>query len=529
MVGQKEPKITPGVPKRTIASIYNPDLLPKEQLIRTFVVRVKKFEKLFADIKSSKMEHPEQPVLIVGLRGMGKTTLLLRLAYEIENDPELNSWLLPIVFNEEEYGVTRLFKFWETVAQYLEHKDATFVGLYDQMDRAYELEPDPVKYEKTAFELLLRALRQHEKKLLLFIDNFGDMFQRFNRQEKQRLREVLTTCPDLRIIAGSSVAAESFFKYGDPFYELFRIEQLSGLSRKETETFLLHLGEHYPQNPVKEILEKQPGRIETLRRLTGGIPRTIVLLFEIFVDDKNGDAFTDLERILDSVTPLYKHRMDDLKPQQQEIINALAHSWDAVSAKEVAQKTRLSSKLVSAQLKQLKQNNLVDIQRTNTKNHLYLLHDRFFNIWYLMRMARRGDKKRVLWLVRFLEQWCDEEQLSKRVKSLLQNGQAERAKALGLSFLYAEEYLEEDDDQFLFHLLLLAKEEYAFLYDYFTGEKGREFQLNDRFKPLWYALMYYLQDEYPTEYLRMPPEIKETVDEIIAKVEQMRADYAIEE
>ncbi len=406
------------VAPRTIASIYNPDLLTKEQLIASFVVRLNKFKKLFADIKEAKMEHPEQPILIVGLRGMGKTTLLLRLSYEVENDPDLNAWLLPLVFNEEEYGITKLFKLWETIAQYLEKKDSRFAGLFDRMDKEYERLKNDLKYEQAAFDLLLDALHQQGKKLLLLIDNFGDMFKRFGKQEKQRLREVLMTCPDLRIIAGSSVAAESFFDYGDPLYELFKIERLDGLTKEETEVLLLELGKSYPGNPIKEILEKQPQRVEALRRLTGGIPRSMVLLFEIFVDDKDGDAFTDLESVLDRVTPLYKHRMDDLPPQQQEIVNAIALNWDAVSAKEIAQKTRLDSKLVSAQLKQLHQNNIVDVQATHIKNHLYLVHDRFFNIWYLMRMARKGDKNRVLWLIRFLEAWCDEEQLSKRAGSL---------------------------------------------------------------------------------------------------------------
>ena len=38
--------------------------------------------------------------------------------------------------------------------------------------------------------------------------------------------------------------------------------------------------------------------------------------------------------------------------------------------------------------------------------------------------------------------------------------------------------------------------------------------------------MYEMQDEHPNEYLRMGEELEETVQEIIAKVEQMRVDYA---
>ena len=97
----------------TVANIYNPQNQSRDELIEGFVVRQQTFKKLFKAIKEAKMETPEQHYLILGRRGMGKTTLLLRLAYEIENDSDLNGWLIPLVFNEEEYGIRGLYKFWE--------------------------------------------------------------------------------------------------------------------------------------------------------------------------------------------------------------------------------------------------------------------------------------------------------------------------------------------------------------------------------------------------------------------------------
>ena len=58
---------------------------------------------------------------------------------------------------------------------------------------------------------------------------------------------------------------------------------------------LSKLGETYGEERIQTIIREQPLRIESLRRLTGGVPRTVVLLFEIFVDDENGDSFKDLE------------------------------------------------------------------------------------------------------------------------------------------------------------------------------------------------------------------------------------------
>ncbi len=107
--------------------------------------------------------------------------------------------------------------------------------------------------------------------------------------------------------------------------------------------------------------------------------------------------------------------MDDLPTQQKQIVDAIAMAWDAVSVKEICRHTRLDSKTVSAQLGQLTENEIVERILTGTKNHLYHIGERFFNIWYLMRYGRKDN--RVLWLVRFLEVICDPDTLRQRVIS----------------------------------------------------------------------------------------------------------------
>ncbi|MGB8192161.1 MAG: hypothetical protein WCF67_09595, partial [Chitinophagaceae bacterium] len=109
--------------ERIRTNLYNPHEQSKEQLISGFVVRTNTFQRIFDDIKNSKMIYPEQHYLIEGQRGMGKTTLLLRLAYEVENSPGLNQWLIPVILKEEAYyGITKLYKLWEEVARLLSYK-----------------------------------------------------------------------------------------------------------------------------------------------------------------------------------------------------------------------------------------------------------------------------------------------------------------------------------------------------------------------------------------------------------------------
>lgn len=733
-----------------IATIYNPQNQSKEALIAGFIARKQKFERLFRDVRDAPMTKPEQHYLIQGVRGMGKTTFLLRIAYEIENTPDLRERLIPVVFNEEEYGISSLADVWERTAKYVEEADGAFVGLLDTIIAQY----GQSDYEQRALDQLIISLRQHNKKLLLLIDNIGDLLKKLDSQEGKRLREVLLTVPELRLIGTTSVVIEQAHDYGKPFYEFFKVIHLEGLSREEATDLFLKLGETYHAEAIQQIIEQQPGRIEAIRRLTGGVIRTMVLLFEILVENNSGSVFRDLNVLLDRVTPLYKHRMDDLPAQQQKIVAALASAWDAASAKELSQVVRLESKVVSAQLKQLIDNSVVEKVETKTKNHLYRLEERFFNIWYLMRFGRKTDQ-RVLWLVRFFEEmfegnekWMNEringhlqameagtmdpeaaflltkafagvlkdEELEDRLKkttriyliksgrtdlsaevnyshyelvtNLLDNRKTEKALKLLLSFsrktlsiytdtiacylllnmyheaemmlieqvtsvsvenitkvnLSGEEgknvrseevridiwqgdivrgiFVNLDEpsysERFIISIsgipaeiamryffgknlerrgiaqllinqmihqsiepdyglpvnemyappnegvwkarlakkiisvwnndfdecnriefdplearlqnlgqtylkLLLAKKQYHTAYNYFQQE---EWQLRDRFKPLYYATLHFLRDEYSTEYLRMGPELKETVDDILAEVEQMAIDYA---
>lgn len=386
--------------------IYNPAAQPKEWLIENFVVRTNVFEKIFKDIKEGDMKYPEQHYIIQGQRGMGKTTLLLRLKYEIENTPKLNKWLLPVFFTEEMYDLTTLSNLWEKLLIYLDNQFGS--ALYKETDKYIGTND----YEKRCFELLISALKSNQKKLILFFDNFGELFlDNLNDKDQHRLREVLMNCAEIRIIGASAIVLADLYNYSKPFYEFFKIINLEGLNKDETFQLIKKL-EEKSEHPIN--LEKSKAKIETLAILTGGVIRTVMLIYEAILADQDGSALKDLETILDKITPLYKHRMEVFPPAQRKIIDVIAKKWDAISTKEISESIRengqlVPSKNISAQLQQLEKNNIIEKKQTNTKNNLYQLKERFFNIWYLMRHGDKYDQCRVKWLTKFLELWYEDE------------------------------------------------------------------------------------------------------------------------
>lgn len=391
--------------------LYNPDRKSKEQLLSEFVVRTQVYEEIMHDLETSKMKYPEQHYLLVGQRGAGKTTLLNRIKYGIEDSKKLKDKLIPIIFSEEQYNISELANLWENVSEFLEDYYG-FEGLYNEIEKNIEKK----NFEELSFDILEKHLNKHNKKLVLLIDNIGDLLKKLDKPEVHRLREILQTKKEIRLIAGSPFYLETILDYHQPLFEFFKVVRLDGLSQIETQDLLLKLAElNNETERIQKIVKETPERIETLRTLTGGVPRTIALMYRIFTDYNDESTVKDLERILDAVTPLYKHRMDDLPVQQQKIVDAVAKKWDAISVKELNEKVRIDSKNISAQLRQLEKNQVIEKKGTGTKNHLYFLKERFFNIWYLMRYGRKDDRQRVVWLVKFLESWCSSIDLRKRI------------------------------------------------------------------------------------------------------------------
>jgi len=551
---------------------YTPDEMPQEEFLERFVVRNEIFEEIFNDIKSSDYKVANQHYIIIGQRGQGKTTLLRKLQIEVENDTKLSKFLIPVKFAEEQYQIRSLSRLWEEVADYLQSlHEELFPHVLDEM----EVHFDDEDYELKAFGYLESALKKKKKKLLILIDNIDELIGKLNEKEQRRLREILLTSSSFRIVGGSTKMLEQHYDYGKPFYEFFKIIKLKGFNKEESIAFLRSIGKGEQKERMEEIIKTNPARIETLRQLTGGVPRTLVMLFDIFLDE-GGNAFDDLLKVLDEATPLYKHRIDELPNQLQELVHTIAINWDGMYTAEIAKKTRLSTKVISAQLGKLEKYDIIESEVAG-KNKIYKIKERFFNIWYLMRFGRKKDRQRVEWLVKVLEIINKEEnenmKLEAEVRETMDNyynefliemlDDIDKRKSFGMNrqnninytlrqnnkwtpiykslvnlvyddFYNAEEiflnwmrdhldYTESRSFSKIYFILLISKEQYYQAKDIL---ENKEFNLKEKYKPIWYALMTLMQDDFPHEIKKMGSELQESVDEVLKKVEEYRVKYA---
>ncbi len=511
----------------TINRIYNTSEKTATQIEQEFVVRQSEFNIIMEDIRTSTMEYPEQEYLIIGEEGMGKTMLLTKIKYEIERDEQLNTWLIPVAFPEELNGASELYDLWLRVAEYLEelHQFTFFKDLSDKIIASSGV-------EEVAFGILNQCLKDNGKKIILLIDNFGTFLNELDEKEDHRLREILITNPNLRMIAANPETVRDVHRYDKAFYEHFIEIKLKGLNRKETKDLMLHLGKIYGwEDEIEEVIENEPYRIDVFRDLTGGNIRNIVMLFNVILGAKKQDSLSDLMQILDDITPINTGKILQLKKNQKKIIHYVALQWDAVRTADIATTLRMKSNEVSAQLNYLTENQWIVTKGVGRKK-LYQLRDRFFNIWYLMRYGRKRHKDNLKYLMNFykmrnqptgraLGMQVNEPQpdysLVNRALDDLKNGQIEDAIRFAQKFMYNKNFINNNEDKILIYLIrLLNMNQIHIVYNYLADE---ETGLKERFKPLWYATVY-LKEGESDEFLKMGDELKGAVNQLLNEIKK---------
>jgi len=378
-------------------SLYNPR---PESVDVDFIVHHKTYDRLWEELSTSKMEFPEQHYLISGEQGSGKTTLLAQLNRSVMLEPPIPS-LQSLFFNEEEYSIRHLYRFWERIFELLNDQGLMANTISNEIQSVSEEIDKNQDYEKKISNQLLNWLESNEIHLLLFIDNFNLILKKLSTPECHRFRKILQTSSRIRIMAAAPEVPASFYQYEHPFYEFFKVVYLRPLSLEQTQSLVLQL---LPK-PLEDTVTMMVSSIEAIRRITNGNTRCTVILAGILKENISLTVQELFFDILDKLTPTYKFTMDDLPAQQQQIIEAIALNYEAISVKELGNKLRMESKIISAQLGQLVKSNLVVKIKTSTKNNFYHLKNRLFNCWYILRLGRNKDRKKLIELINFIENW----------------------------------------------------------------------------------------------------------------------------
>jgi len=260
--------------------VYNPQSLSKTEALAQFHARQADYRSLIALLREERPSH----VLIIGTRGMGKTTLLQRVRYGVEDDTELSGRYVVLAFPEEQYNVNRLHHFLlntvDALADMLEHaKNEPMLAHVEAFaDVLGKCAPEEVEEQVPRF--LAEIGQQLQKSFLLLVDNADRLFETIEDRQQWRLRELLSSRRDLTFFGATTQASDGIYGPDRAFFEFFKIYQLAPLTFTEVRDLLLELSDSVEDRDEKgaakqrvaEWLNADAARLRTLVQLTGGNP-----------------------------------------------------------------------------------------------------------------------------------------------------------------------------------------------------------------------------------------------------------------
>lgn len=404
--------------------LYNTQRVSDTLSRKLFVVRLKQFDLLMDSLHRTKQEDSPQHHLIIGQRGMGKTTLLKRMEVELRTAPWKERFI-PLLFPEEQYNVRSLSEFWlnciDAMADVMdmEHEKEMAEEIDTVVARLMEIEEEE-KRSHEAYGFLVAAAHKLNRRPVLLIDNISLVFNRLTEKEQHTLRSYMAKAGAPIIVGGNSVVLETVNDYRAPFYDAFLIHYLDKLKMEELIEILVNLAHLMGEPGLLAEIKQHTSRIKALHQLTGGNPRTAVMLFRLIVKGFSNDINEDLEALLDEATPLYKARFEELSPQMQVIVDAIAMNWDPITLERLREITRFENSQISPQLKRLTDLGWIEKPATQQgKGGAYEMSERMFNIWFLMRRSSRRQKRGVFCLSKFMEAYYGEniEEVAKKCLS----------------------------------------------------------------------------------------------------------------
>ncbi|MBV5280694.1 MAG: AAA family ATPase, partial [Actinobacteria bacterium] len=381
---------------------YNPSFLTEEELIDSFVVRHSDLE-IIVGIIGENVTDSNQHVLVIGPRGSGKTTLVYRVAAEIEQNMELRDRWYPVIFSEESYEVVSAGEFWLEALFHLSEQvgDEKWRRTYVELKG----ESDDQRLAGRALSQLLDFADSQGKRILLIVENLNMLLGDLpSDDEAWKIRHTLINEPRLMLLATATNRFEHIENSSQAMFEMFKMQELKPLDDDECNRI-------WEQITGQKLLGE---RIKPIRILTGGNPRLLTIIAKFSAHRSFRKLLDDLVDLIDDHTEYFKSHLDNLPPIERKVYLALAGLWDASTAREIAQAARLDVNKTSSLLSRLINRGAVVVEEHEKKTKWYVVAERMYNIYYLMR--RRGKPAdRVKATVKFLVSMYDPESAARLI------------------------------------------------------------------------------------------------------------------
>ena len=382
---------------------YNPAFLTDAELVASFCVRTSEFASIVEALhESTSASNVHQ--IVIGPRGSGKTSLLLRVAAEIRQEESLSRRLLPVVFPEESYCVATVGEFWLECLRRVPDQVPSRDGGPDLRRTVEELRT--IQDDSALADRCLGTIQDMAddaaKRLVLIVENLNMMFRDMPDANTAawQLRHTLQTDPRIVLLASATSRFDQIDHPDRALYDLFRTLQLRPLNAEECATLWEAVSGQ----------RREPTTIRSLEILTGGSPRLLAIVARFGGGLSFQDLMAQLLDLVDDHTEYFKSHLESLPAQERRVYLALAELWKPASTREIAEQARLDTSKCSAQLKRLVERGAVVVAGGSARRKLHYLAERLYNIYYLLRSGCGPDRPLEA-LVRFMASYYSPKEL----------------------------------------------------------------------------------------------------------------------
>lgn len=408
----REPVVT-----ALVAHKYMPEQMPVEELRGTFTAREHTLEFLVKAIRDQIGARTLTSYLITGPRGSGKTTLVLMLCLRLREEPELAAAWLPVRFPEELPAITSLRDLFAAALSVLAEEGIDGARAWHER---VEGEPDERRSRDLAVTALRRLAEERGRRLILFVENFDQLFDRAWAKEEATLRRLLMADPFMLIIGTTVRQFEALRAYGRAFFNYFCEVPLKRLDDEQVRALLVTRAEWDGRPDVAQRCWAHQADIRAICRLTGGNTRLVLMLYEILSHGDIKSVVATLRQLVDQLTPLLKDVLEhQLTDQQRKIVDALMRGGGTATPRGLATATRLSLNTVTTQLQRLREAEVVDVQGGGKgRPAYYYVPDQLFRTWYQMRYLH-PRRRRIEMFLEVLRTWFNAEERLEMLKSVV--------------------------------------------------------------------------------------------------------------
>ena len=389
-------------PRGNLVRKFNPGMFQSDQkVVDQFVVRNRELDTVL-EILQGNIESPScQHVLIVAPRGRGKTMLLARAAAELRTKDRFSRFLLPVRFMEESHEIFDVADFWLETLFHLARESAASHPELAQELRETHADLSGCWRERAlgdrARAVVLNAAERIGRKLVLMVENLQTLCASVDDDFGWQLRASLQSESQIMMLASATSRFEGLEDAEEPFFELFRVIDLTPLTTEECHRLW--------QAVSRDRVSVQ--EIRPLEILTGGNPRLLVVVAGFAEHRSLRALMEELVRLIDEHTEYFRGHLEALPKSERRVYIAIMDLWQPSSTGEIAERARMDVRVVSTMLRRLIDRGVVVPDRSiGTKKRLYSAAEPLYTIYYKLR-RERDEAAVVESLIRFMVSFYD--------------------------------------------------------------------------------------------------------------------------